>query len=116
MERVLHELEEVRKELEELNRKWVVSDPFPKSSFHKVLKIAVVITLMGITWEHITITKCFLVPNQTGWSARSCAVLYPGYSKARSQSRENLEQFDQLIKNSQDIELRLKQLEQEVNK
>lgn len=90
MERVARDLEEVKVELEELNRKWVVTDPYPRKRFRQVIIIAIVVTLIGLTWEHVTITKCFLSPVQTGWGQNACGVIYPGYKTSFEQSEKNL--------------------------
>jgi len=116
VEKVAKDLEEVKAELEELNSKWIISDPFPKKTFKKTLICAIVIVLMGLVWEHVTITKCFLTPAQTGWSERTCAVLYPGYEQARKQSQDNLSKFTQVINTSLSNEQKIKEIEKELGK
>lgn len=105
------EIEGTRQELNKLNKKWDDNKPLTRSEWKKAIVIAMVIMSIGLTWEHVTLTKCFLTPAQTGWNRNACGVIYPGYEKARTQSEENLTKFQKVIQDSQKNTQRIDEIE-----
>lgn len=78
-------------------RKAVITKEHLRKRRQQSIAIALCITMIGLVLEHVTITKCFLSANQTGWSQSTCAFMFPGYNKARNQSRANLIQLQKII-------------------
>lgn len=108
------DVEEMRDELRELNDKWTTAEPVSRAAWKKTIAIALVITSMGLTWEHVTLTKCFLTPAQTGWNRNLCALIYPGYEKSRQQSEKNLENFRQVILDAKTNGQRIAEIEKKL--
>lgn len=116
---IIVQLKSIDKRLAELVTRWNETDPLPKAHYmrrrRQAFVIALLVVVIGLTNENMAISNCFLAPTQTGWNKNICVAIFPGYSKAISQSKQNIQNFQNLLSVVPQDHQRLLDLEQKVN-